>query len=84
MIKYIILLVLLAAGAGALIYMVGPDAHAVISSSGPLPHLNFEAQLTWRYIIMAASAGLVALLILWSILVWIIRLPGRLFGGDDE
>ena len=84
MIKYIVLLVLLAIGAGALMYMVGPDAQAVISSAGPLPHLNFEATLSWRFIISAAAAGLVALLIVWSILVWIIRLPGRLMGRDDE
>ncbi len=86
MMKYVIaVLVFVAALAGVLLF-IGDDPSVSISSvgaaSGLKAKLNFEAQFSWQAVIVMATLFVIGLLIFWSFLTWLWRLPGRFKTGQ--
>jgi HemY protein len=86
MMKYIIaVLIFVAALAGVLLF-IGDDPSVTISSvgaaSGVKANLNFEGQFSWQAVIVIMTLCVIGLLILWSFLTWLWRLPGRFKTGQ--
>lgn len=84
--KYVIaVLIFVAALAGMLLY-IGEDPALTISSVGAVgglkSKLNFEGQFSWQAIIVIATLGVIVLLVFWSFLTWLWRLPSRLKTGQ--
>ena len=82
MTKYIVaILVFIALLAGTLLY-VGDDAMLEITSSSAAGIFNFGAvKVKWQFAIVIMTLGVIGLLMLWSLLSWVFRLPGRLKSG---
>ena len=85
MMKYVIaVLVFVAALAGMLLY-IGEDPSVTIKSIGAVgglkSKLNFEAQFSWQAIIVMTTIFMIVLLVFWSFLSWLWRLPNRLRTG---
>ncbi len=82
MIKYVVaVLVFIAALAGLLLY-VGDDAMLQISSTDAPGFFNLGTiKIKWQFAIVMAVLGTIGLLILWSFLGWLFRLPARLRSG---
>jgi len=86
MMKYVIaVLIFVAALAGVLLF-IGDDPSVTISSvgavSGLKAKLNFEAQFSWQAVIVMTTLFIIGLLIFWSFLTWLWRLPGRFKTGQ--
>jgi len=82
MTKYIVaILVFIALLAGMLLY-VGDDAMLELTSSSAKGLFNFGAvKVKWQFAIVMMTLGVIGLLMLWSLLGWLFRLPGRLKSG---
>jgi len=85
MMKYIIaVLIFVAALAGALLY-IGDDPSVTINSVGAAAglksKLNFEGQFSWQSVIVILTLLVIGLLVLWSFVTWLWRLPGRFKTG---
>jgi len=82
MTKYIVaVLVFIATLAGVLLY-VGDDAMLQLASSEAKGIFNFgEVKVKWQFAIVMLTLGTIGLLVLWSFLGWLFRLPGRLKSG---
>lgn len=86
MMKYVIaVLIFVAALAGVLLYL-GDDPSLTISSvgaaSGLKAKLNFEGQFSWQAVIVITTLLTIGLLVFWSFLTWLWRLPGRFKTGQ--
>jgi len=86
MMKYIIaVLIFVAALAGALLY-IGDDPSVTINSVGAAAglksKLNFEGQFSWQSVIVILTLLVIGLLVLWSFVTWLWRLPGRFKTGQ--
>jgi len=86
MMKYVIaVLIFVAALAGILLYM-GEDPVLTINSvgaaSGLKSKLNFEGQFSWQAVIVILTLALITLLVFWSFLTWLWRLPSRFKTGQ--
>ena len=86
MMKYIIaVLVFVAALAGALLY-IGEAPSLTINSvgtdSGLKSQLNFQGQFSWQGVIVILTLTVITLLVLWSFLSWLWRLPGQFKTGQ--
>lgn len=74
-------LILLALLAGVLLY-VGDDSTLRVVSDGAPGVFDFgDETISWRRAIIYFLCGTVALLALWSLAGWLVRLPGRLKSG---
>jgi len=77
----IAILVFITALAGILLY-VGDDSTVRIVSDGARGFFDFgDVTLGWRRAIVFLVLGVIGLLLLWSFLGWLLRLPGRLKSG---
>jgi len=86
MMKYIIaVLVFVAALAGVLLY-IGEAPSLTINSvgtaSGLKSQLNFQGQFSWQGVIVILTLAVITLLVLWSFLSWLWRLPGQFKTGQ--
>lgn len=86
MMKYVIaVLVFVAALAGLLLYM-GEDPVVTINSvgavSGLKSNLNFKGEFSWQAVIVILTLAIITLLVLWSFLTWLWRLPGQFKTGQ--
>jgi len=86
MMKYVIaVLIFVAALAGVLLF-IGDDPSLTIQSVGAAgglkAKLNFEGQFSWQAVIVIVTLSVIGLLILWSFLTWLLRLPGRFKTGQ--
>jgi len=86
MMKYIIaVLVFVAALAGVLLY-IGEAPSLTINSvgaaSGLKSQLNFQGQFSWQGVIVILTFAVITLLVLWSFLSWLWRLPGQFKTGQ--
>jgi HemY protein len=82
MAKYIItFLLFVAILAGALLY-IGDDAMLTLSSSGTRWPIAFpDLEMSWQAVIFLGTLLMVGTVSLWSLLLWIWRLPRRLKSG---
>ncbi|WP_298917718.1 heme biosynthesis HemY N-terminal domain-containing protein [uncultured Algimonas sp.] len=82
MTKYIItLLLFLALLAGVLLY-IGDDALLTISSTGTKWPIAFpDLEMSWQAAIVMGTVLMIGTITLWSVLLWIWRLPRRLKSG---
>ena len=82
MTKYVItILAFLAALAGLLLW-IGDDIMLTISSSATSGMLSFAPlELSWQFAILAAVFGTLAMIGLWSLFLWLWRLPRRVKSG---
>lgn len=82
MTKYVIaVLAFLAIIAGFMLW-VGDDIMLTISSSATSGPFEFAPlQLTWQFAILAAVFGTLAIIGLWSLFLWLWRLPRRVKSG---
>lgn len=82
MTKYLIsVLVFIVLLAGALLY-VGDDAMLTLTSSAVKWPLSFPPiEMSWQAVIVLGTAFMLGVITLWSILLWIWRLPRRLKSG---
>jgi len=82
MTKYIItFLLFVAILAGALLY-IGDDAMLMISSSGSKWPIAFpDVEMSWQAVIFLGTLFMIGTITLWSVLLWIWRLPRRLKSG---
>ena len=82
MTKYLIALLVFIAVLAGLMLWVGDDATLLLTSSattGPFAHPPIE--LTWQAVILMGAAAVLAVVALWSVLLWLWRLPRRLKSG---
>ena len=65
---------------------IGEDPAVTISSvsaaSGLKSNLNFEGQFSWQAVIVILTLSTIILLVLWSFVSWLWRLPGRFKTGQ--
>lgn len=82
MTKYIIsILLFITLLAGALLY-IGDDAMLTLSSTGTVWPIAFpDLEMSWQAVIVSVTLLMVGTITLWSILLWIYRLPRRLKSG---
>lgn len=82
MTKYVmVFLILIAALAGLMLY-VGDDATLTLSSSAETGLLAMNpVVLTWQAVIVLVSVLIVSLILFWSLVVWLWRLPSRIRSG---
>ncbi|MGJ8559873.1 MAG: heme biosynthesis protein HemY [Litorimonas sp.] len=82
MAKYIItFLLFVAILAGAMLY-IGDDAMLTLSSSGTTWPIAFpDLEMSWQAVIFLGTLLMVGTITLWSVLLWIWRLPRRLKSG---
>ncbi|MGB3456025.1 MAG: heme biosynthesis HemY N-terminal domain-containing protein [Litorimonas sp.] len=82
MTKYIIsVLLFVALLAGVLLY-VGDDALLTISSTSAKWPMAFpDLEMSWQAVIVFVTLLMIATITLWSVLLWIYRLPRRLKSG---
>ena len=82
MTKYVIaILIFLAALAGLLLY-VGNDPQLVLTSTAESGLLKFDTlKLSWQLVIGLATASVVSLIAIWSLIGWLWRLPKRVKSG---
>ncbi len=82
MTKYVVgILIFIAALAGLLLY-VGDDAQLVIQSTAETGLLQFSTiEIKWQAAIVIFVLSLIALLILWSLISWLMRLPKAVKSG---
>ncbi|MGB6230023.1 MAG: heme biosynthesis HemY N-terminal domain-containing protein [Litorimonas sp.] len=82
MTKYLIaFLLFVALLAGVLLY-VGDDASLTVTSTGTKWPMAFPPiELSWQAVIVLGTLLMVATITLWSVLLWIFRLPRRLKSG---
>ena len=82
MTKYVVgILVFIAALAGLLLY-VGDDAALVIQSTADGGFLNFnDIRIKWQAAIVIGVLSTIGLLILWSFLSWLFRIPRKVKSG---
>ena len=82
MTKYVVgILVFIAALAGLLLY-VGDDAALVIQSTADSGFLNFnDIRIKWQAAIVIGVLTVIGMLILWSFLSWVLRLPKKVKSG---
>lgn len=82
MTKYIIAVLLLIAGLAGLLLYIGDDVKLLVSSTAPAGPLSFSPiELTWQFAILAGAALFAAIIGLWSVLLWLWRLPRRVKSG---
>ena len=82
MMKYLITVLVFIAVLAGLLLWVGDDATLLLTSSaqkGFLAHPPIE--LTWQAVILLGAASVLAIVALWSLLLWFWRLPRRLKSG---
>ena len=82
MTKYIIAILLFIAALAAMLLYIGDDVKLLISSSaesGPLVFAPLE--LTWQIAILLGTAFIAGLIGLWSLALWLWRLPRRVKSG---
>ena len=86
MMKYIIAVLLFVAALAGVLLFIGEDPSLTINSvgaaSGLKSHLNFEGQFSWQAVIVLLTLSLISLLVLWSFLSWLWRLPRQLKTGQ--
>jgi len=82
MTKYVIaVLLFFAALAGILLY-VGNEPQLVLTSTASSGPLQFDPlKLSWQIVIGLVTLSIVALILLWSLLGWLWRLPRRVKSG---
>lgn len=81
MMKYIIAIVfVMAAIAGFLLY-IGDSSQLVITSTSPRAFLNFDIALSWKIVTVLLTLGLIGIILLWSFVTFLFRLPARLKSG---
>lgn len=82
MTKYVIsILIFIVLLAGALLY-VGDDAMLTLTTTGQKWPLAFPPiEMSWQFVIAFGTVFMLAVIALWSILLWIWRLPRRLKSG---
>lgn len=82
MAKYLItVLLFVAILAGALLY-IGDDAMLTLSTTGATWPIAFpDLEMSWQAVIFLGTFFMVGTIALWSILLWIWRLPRRLKSG---
>ncbi len=83
MTKYVVtVLVFVAALAGFLLY-VGDDARLVISSTADTGLFQFKTiEITWQAAIVMFTLGVIGLLMLWSLLSWLWKIPKKVKTGQ--
>ncbi|WP_371396813.1 heme biosynthesis protein HemY [Fretibacter rubidus] len=81
MMKYVIAIVfIMAAIAGFLLY-IGDSSQLVLTSTSPRGFLNFDITLSWKIFTVIATLALIGIILLWSFVTFLFRLPGRLKSG---
>lgn len=82
MTKYLIaILIFIAALAGVMLW-VGDDAMLQISSTATSGTLAFAPiEMTWQFAILVGTVGVLSLIGLWSLFLWLWRLPRRVRSG---
>lgn len=82
MMKYLVaFLVFMVLLAGALLY-VGDDATLLLSTTSAKPPFTFPPmELTWQAVILFGTGFMVLTVTIWSLLLWLWRLPRRLKSG---
>lgn len=82
MMKYLVAFLVFIVLLAAMLLYVGDDATLLLSStSGKPPFALPPMELTWQAVILFGTAFMVATITLWSVLLWIWRLPRRLKSG---
>ncbi len=81
MIKYVIAIVIAMAALLGLILFIGDASSLSIISNSPHGFLNKEITMPWRTAIVLITLGAIGLVVLWSFLSFLFRLPGRLKSG---
>ena len=82
MTKYLIAILVFIAVLAGLLLWVGDDATLVLSSTattGPFAIQTLE--MTWQAVILLGAVAVLGIIALWSVLLWIWRLPRRLKSG---
>ena len=82
MTKYLIAILVFIAVLAGLLLWVGDDATLLLTSTataGPFAHPPIE--LTWQAVILMGAAAVLGIIALWSVLLWLWRLPRRLKSG---
>ncbi len=82
MMKYVIAALVFVAVLAGLLLFVGNDATLLLTSNAEAGALAFPPiELTWQAVILMAAASVIGVIALWSILLWLYRLPRRLKSG---
>lgn len=81
MLKYIIAIVVLMATITGLLLYIDPGSTLSIISESERKLFNFNIELSLHAAIVIGLLSLVAIIVLWSFLTWLFRLPGRLKSG---
>ena len=86
MMKYVIaVLIFVASLAGVLLYM-GEDPMVTINSVGATTglksNLNFKGEFSWQAVIVILTLIVITLLVFWSFITWLWRLPGQFKTGQ--
>lgn len=81
MMKYIIaIVIIMGAIAGFLLY-IGDASQLALTSTSPRAFLNFDVELSWKIVTVMVALGVIGLIVLWSFVTFLFRLPGRLKSG---
>ena len=86
MMKYIIAVLVFVATLMVTLLYIGEDPSVTINSvgaaSGLKSQLNFEGQFSWQAVIVLLTLSVIILLVFWSFLTWLWRLPGQFKTGQ--
>lgn len=81
MMKYVIAVIVIMAAVLGLMLYIGDASQLQIISTSPRDVLNMDVVLPWRTAIVIMVLGLIGLVLLWSFLTFLFRLPNRLKSG---
>ena len=82
MTKYVIAVLVFFAALAAVLLYIGNDPHLILTSTATSGFLQFDPlKLSWQIVIGLVTFSMVALILLWSLLGWLWRLPGRVKSG---
>lgn len=82
MTKYVITILAFVAALAGLLLWVGDDIMLTVSSSATSGLFSFtDVQVSWQFAILAAVCGTLLMIGLWSLFLWLWRLPRRVKSG---
>ncbi len=82
MTKYVIAILILVAALAGILLWVGDDVTLSVASSATSGPLSFAPlEISWQFAIVLAVVGTLALIGLWSLFLWLWRLPQRVKSG---
>ena len=82
MTKYVIAILILVAALAGILLWVGDDVTLSVASSANSGPLSFAPlEISWQFAIVFAVVGTLALIGMWSLFLWLWRLPQRVKSG---